>query len=119
MKPIRSKVQPIGGSACIAIPITLVKMYEWAPGAVVKAKLIEGGGYFEKEVRALYGGRSAGVIIPRPVLEAHGLETGDEIDIPFYEWVTVKAVAYQEDGESAAPKKRAAPRKAAVVKARK
>ena len=98
MKPLRTKVAPLGGSGAIAIPLTLAKMFEWAPGAVVRAKLMEGGGYFEKEVRELYGGRASGIIIPKDVLVAHDLAIGDEVDVPFYEWVTVKAKAWPNEG---------------------
>lgn len=98
MRPIRAKISRLGGSSVIAIPLTLARMYEWAPGAIVRAKLVEGGAYFEKEVRDLYGGRSSGLIIPKDVLRAQGLAEGMEIDVPFYEWVTVRPVAWPQDG---------------------
>ena len=97
MKPLKTKVIPLGGSAAIAIPLTLTKMYEWAPGAVVRVKLVENGAYFEKEVRELYGGRASGIIIPKEILAVHDVSVGDEIDVPFYEWATVKPKVWREE----------------------
>lgn len=97
MKALKAKIQPIGGSGALAIPLTLAKVFEWAPGAVVRAKLTIGGAYFEKEVRELYGGRSSGIIIPKDVLVAHDLAVGDEVEVPFHEWVTVKSASWPDE----------------------
>lgn len=108
MQPIVCKISRLGGSACITIPLTLARMYEWAPGAVVRAKLVEGGALFEKEVRELFAGRSSGIIVPKDYMEAHDLEIGDEVAVPFYEWVTVKGVAWKDPSEKRGPSKKRA-----------
>lgn len=115
MLPLRAKISRIGGSACLSIPLTLAKMYQWAPGAVVRAKIVVGGAYFEKEVRSLFGGRASGIIIPKPVMEAHGLDYGSEVRVPYFEWVTVTPVAWPDD-EDAEPSNRPGPVKAAARK---
>lgn len=89
MRALTVTVSRLGNSSCIAIPLTLARMFEWAPGARVRAKLVEGGEAFEKEVRALYGGRAAGILVPKEILDGLGLVPGDEVAVPFHEWKTV------------------------------
>ena len=118
MTPLRTKIAALGGSACIAIPLTLAKMFDWAPGAVVRARLVENGAWFERDVRDLYSGRASGIIIPKDVLAAHGLPTAapyGEVDVPFYEWVTATPAVWPKAGligqrRRAADHRRAAPK---------
>lgn len=72
--------------------------------AAVRAKPRVGGGYFEKEVRALYGGKAVGVIVPIEVVHAAGLEVGMEVEVPFHEWQTVKGVPWVDVDEKPAKK---------------
>lgn len=72
-------------------------MHEWAPGAVVDARLAPGSPAFRATVRALLGGRAVGVFVPPGILEENGSATRDVVLCPSGEWRTVAGVAWPDD----------------------
>lgn len=90
VESIPAKLVQIGSSSAVIVPAAIARLFGWAVGTRVRARVKEGGVVFETSLKPRNS--SVYVIVPVDVLRAHGFQRGQEVEVPFHEWEVLDRV---------------------------